>query len=210
MTPPAARFTENTRIAGWMSALLATATYSYLQEAYFRLPIVVPVSFEDGNPDQFAIKSPALVFLPFGLQLALGVIFAAVAWILVGRARTERTPALRAGAQHTAEGVALLATVWIAFQGVNAWRLIGLWRRTYDAHIELYVFALVTAVTLSVLIGARVLLKVNELGPTEQVQHTVLRDRSPLATAVLAAVLAVGIGTPLYLLSVVWSALHPI
>ena len=28
--------------------------------------------FEDGNPSQFAYKSPELVYLPFGLQLALG------------------------------------------------------------------------------------------------------------------------------------------
>ena len=37
----AARCSYNTRLAGWMSALVATATFAFLQSAYERLPIVV-------------------------------------------------------------------------------------------------------------------------------------------------------------------------
>lgn len=208
MSLPSAHVTENTRIAGWMSALFATATFSYLQNAYFRLPIVMPVSFAEGNPDQFAFKSPALVFLPFILQVALGAIFAAVAVIVLQQGRRSLSPASRAASRHAAEGVSLLAMVWIGFQAVNAWRLINLYRHTYDVNIEVYVLALTTAVTATVVIGARVLMQVNGTGAEEAAHRTVLTERSQLAAAVLAAVLAVGIGAPLYLLSVVWTDLR--
>jgi hypothetical protein len=64
------RCTEYTRIAGWMSALVTTATFSFLHDAYDRLPLLVPIRFDDGNPSQFAFKSVELVYLPFGLQVA--------------------------------------------------------------------------------------------------------------------------------------------
>jgi hypothetical protein len=214
MTHTTGRCSYNTRLAGWMSVLVATATFAYLQDEYMRLPLIVPVSFAAGSPDQFAFKSPGLVFLPFGLQIALGLIFGAVVAIVLGRKESEGSRSSVAHARHTAEGVALLAMVWIAFQAVNAWRLIGLWRHMFDANIELYVLALITAITASITIGARVMMQVNALGPdatlAETRQSAALRGRSRFATAGLAAVLAVGIGAPLYLLSVVWSVLRPI
>jgi hypothetical protein len=214
MTHAAVRCSPNTRLAGLLSALVATATFTYLQAAYERLPLLVPISFDAGSPLQFAFKSPGLVYLPFGLQLALGVIFAAVVAALL----YLQAPAAAAGgaaretARHTAEGVALLASVWIAFQAVNAWRLTELWRRTYDTHIELYVLALITALVASLMIGLRVVLKVQEAAgvPAGRLREPVLDAGRPMATAGLAAILAVGIATPLYLLSVVWEVLRQI
>ncbi len=135
----AARCTYNTRLAGWMSALVATATFAFLHSAYERLPIVVPISFEAGSPLSFAAKSPELVYLPFGLQLALGAVFAAVVAVVLGRRHEDATiteQQRRAVAEHTAEGVALIATVWIAFQAVNAWRLTELWGHMFDPFVE--------------------------------------------------------------------------
>lgn len=193
MTTYPLRCTEHTRVAGWMSALIATATFSYLHDAYERIPLVVPVQFADGNPIQFAYKSPALIYLPFGLQLALGVIFAAAA------------------AQHTAEGVALLGLVWITFQAVNAWRLASLWRRTFDGNIEFHTLALITALTATLVIGARVVLKVQAAAPAEgEWAAPVVDGRRPFATAGLAVLLAVGVAAPLYLLAAVWGGLKPI
>jgi len=197
-----------------MSALIATATFSYLYNAYDRIPLLVPIRFEDGNPIQFAYKSPELVYLPFGLQLALGLIFGAVVALLVHRTvATAGEPDGRSAvaAQQTAEGIALLALVWIGFQAVNAWRLTGLWRRTFDSNIELYALALVTALAATILIGARVVLKVQESEPGRaDLGAPVVDRRRPLATVGLAALLAVGVGAPLYLLAVVWGALRPI
>ena len=197
-----------------MSALVATATFAYLNDAYERLPLLVPIRFEDGNPIQFAFKSPELVYLPFGLQLALGLVFAAVVALVIRRtgqpmAGSESRDAL--AAQRTAEGVALLALVWIGFQAVNAWRLATLWQRTYDGNIEFYTLALITALTATVLVGVRVVLQVQELAPALNELHVPVVDRRrPLATAGLAALLAIGIAAPLYMLSAVWSSLKPI
>ncbi|HUU34070.1 MAG TPA: hypothetical protein VMW48_08385 [Vicinamibacterales bacterium] len=208
------RCTEHTRVAGWMSALVATATFSYLHEAYDRIPLLVPIQFEDGSPIQFAFKSPELVYLPFGLQLALGVIFAAVVALIIHRSVKPVTGSETRGAlaaQHTAEGVALLALVWIAFQAVNAWRLATLWRRTFDGNIELYVLALITALTATIIVGARVVMKVQETGAGMNELHApVVERRRPLASAGLAALLAMGIAAPLYLLATVFGALKPI
>jgi len=207
----AARCTYNTRLAGWMSALVATATFSFLHSAYDRIPIVVPISFEGGSPLNFAVKSPGLVYLPFGLQVALGLVFAAVVAMVLGRradAGDGREAERRAVAQHTAEGVALIAAVWIAFQWVNAWRLTELWRRTFDPYIEFYVLALITAFTASVVIGLRVVLKVQEASSGRPLRTPVLDGRRRAATAGLAALLALGIGAPLVLLSMVWAVLQ--
>lgn len=211
MTRAAAQCSPNTRLAGLLSALVATATFWYLQVAYERLPLLVPIAFDAGNPSQFALKSPELVYLPFGLQLVLGGIFAAVvAMVLLLREPGETEGAdTEAVARHTAEGVALLAAVWIAFQGVNAWRLTELWRRTYDANIEAYAVALITALTLSVVIGLRVVMQIQDADGTLAPLHApVLNSNSHIATAGLAAILAAGIALPLYLLSVVWGVLR--
>lgn len=206
----AARCTYNTRLAGWMSALVATATFSFLHSAYDRIPIVVPISFEGGSPLNFAVKSAGLVYLPFGLQLALGLVFAAIVAVVLrrGDAGDGREAERLAVAQHTAEGVALIAAVWIAFQWVNAWRLTELWRRLFDPFIELYVLALLTAFTASIVIGARVVLKVQEASGGRPLRTPVLEGRRRVATAGLAALLALGIGAPLALLSMVWAVLQ--
>ena len=214
MTTYPLRCTEHTRVAGWMSALIATATFSYLHDAYERIPVVVPIQFADGNPIQFAYKSPALVYLPFGLQLALGVIFAAVVALLMHRALApvaDSDSMAGAAAQHTAEGVALLGLVWITFQAVNAWRLASLWRRTFDGNIEFHTLALITALTATLVIGARVVLKVQAAAPAEgEWAAPVVDGRRPFATAGLAVLLAVGVAAPLYLLAAVWGGLKPI
>ncbi len=209
----ATRCTYNTRLAGWMSGLVATATFSFLHTAYDRLPIVVPISFEGGNPLHFAAKTPELVYLPFGLQLAMGAVFAAVVAVVLGVRRAGDASASdlqrRVVAQHTAEGVALLAAIWIGFQSINAWRLTELWRRTFDPFIELYVFGLITAFAFSVVIGVRVVAKVHESGAgVSTLRAPVLEGRPRASTAVLAALLALGIAAPLALLLLVWDLLH--
>jgi hypothetical protein len=204
----AARCTYNTRLAGWMSAFVATATFWFLQQAYDRVPLVVPISFEAGSPFTFAAKTPGLVYLPFGLQVVLGVVFAAVVAMVLSRRHADAVQRTgREVAEHTAEAVALLAVVWIAFQGVNAWRLTELWRHTFDPFIEVYVLALLTAVTMTLVIGVRVVVKVQALGGAAPLRTPVLEGRRPLAAAGLAALLAFGIGAPLALLSVVWGLL---
>jgi hypothetical protein len=207
----AARCSYNTRLAGAISALVAAATFAFLHAAYDRLPIVVPIGFDSGNPSAFAGKSLGLVFLPFGMQIALGAVLSAVVAVVLGQRQNEPDVhhlQRRAAAEHTAEAIALLAAVWIGFQAINAWRLTELWLHTFDPFIEIYVVALITAVTATLVIGVRVVLKVGESGVGTAMLHTpVLDGRRPLASAGLAALLALGIGAPLALLSIVWGLL---
>ena len=210
------RCTEYTRIAGWMSALVTTATFSFLHDAYDRLPLLVPIQFEGGNPSLFAFKSVELVYLPFGLQVALSLVFAAIVGVLIRRSSGPDDRGLADGpTRHAAEAIALLAMVWIAFQGVNAWRLAMLYRRTFDAHQEIFVVALITAITASVVIVARAVLQVqaSEEGgdASSQLRQPVVdHRRRPFAVAALAIALALGIAAPLYILASVWGGLRPI
>jgi uncharacterized membrane protein len=209
------RCTEYTRIAGWMSALVTTATFSFLHDAYDRVPLLVPIRFDDGNPSQFAYKSVELVYLPFGMQLALSVVFMAIVAVLIRRSVRPEDPGLAGVAtQHAAEAIALLAMVWITFQGVNAWRLATLYRRTFDAHQEIFVVALITAITATIIIMARAVLKVQDCDGdsrlVSQLRVPVVDRGRPLAAAALAVALLSGIAAPLYILMSVWNGLKPI
>lgn len=204
------RCTYATRIAGWLSALLISATFAFLQGAYGRLPLLVPVEFDAGNPIQFAFKSPALIYLPVGLQLAMGVVFLGIVVLLLRRVVRVEGGYEPAAAQHAVEAIAFLAVVWIAFQAVNAWRLVSLYGRTYDQDIEVYALAVITAVTATITIAARAVMQAQELG--EPSPQTLALDavRPSFATAVLAVLVGVGIGVPLYLVATVWEGLRHI
>lgn len=214
MTSVPLRCTEYTRIAGWMSALVTTATFSFLHDAYDQVPLLVPVRFDDGNPSQFAFKSPALVYLPFGMQLALALVFMAIVVVLVRRSRRPGADdgLAPAASLHVAEATAVLALVWITFQGMNAWRLTTLYRRTFDEHQEIFVVALITAITATIVIVARAILQVQELA--DGAGHVHLRRpvvdsrQRPFATAVLTTALLSGLAVPLYILFTVWGGLR--
>lgn len=216
MTSVPLRCTDYTRIAGWMSALVTTATFAFLHDAYDRLPLLVPIEFEGGNPSVFAFKSVQLVYLPFGMQIALGLVFMAIVAVLVRRNVRPGDRGLAAAAsQNAGEAIALLAMVWITFQGVNAWRLATLYRRTFDAHQEIFVVALITAVTATLVVMARAVLKVQDLegeGLVGSQLHAPVVDhrRRPLAVAALAIALGVGLAVPLYILVTVWGGLQRI
>jgi hypothetical protein len=207
----AIRCTYATRLAGWLSLLCATATFAYINSAYDRVPFIVPIGFDSGGASAFAAKSLGLIYLPFGMQIALGAVLSAVVAVVLGQRHNERDAQhlqRRAAAQQTAEAIALLAAVWIGFQAINAWRLTELWLHLFDPFIEIYVVALITAITATLVIGVRVVVKVGESGVgTSMLRTPVLDSRRPLASAGLAALLALGIGTPLALLAVVWGLL---
>jgi uncharacterized membrane protein len=214
MMPAPLRCTYYTRLAGWLSMLVTTATATYLQDAYQRIPLLVPVKFEDGSPLQFAFKSPGLIYLPVAMQVGLGLVFLAIVLLLVRRPeRNERGGGLpEGGARHAAEGIALIALVWIAFQGANAWRLAALYRRTFDTAIEIYELSLITAITATVVIAVRAILKVREVEAEMGSPLTipVVAGSHGLAAAALAVALGAGIAGPIYLVATVLGGLRHI
>ena len=161
--------TVATGVAGAVTALVIAATVAYLKAAYAGIPYAIPMRFANGEPFIFARKSPAMVYLPAGIQLALAATFAAVVVLLLWRARPQAPDAVLGDdarrMQHAAEAVALLGLVWISFQAVSAWRHVELWTRGYGGLGEIYGFALVTALTATVVIFARAVVLVGRGTP---------------------------------------------
>lgn len=160
-------------LAATLLSIVATAWF--LGWAYGELPPAVPVRYIRGEPVVYQFKTLTLVMLPVGVQLALATVFGSLMLVVLWRARpgdgfhgvTEDTERMR----HAAEGIALLGGLWIAFQGFGAWRLVELWFRGRGGYGEVYTFALVTAIVVSIVIGARTMTLVG-------------RNRAPVARVI--------------------------
>lgn len=152
------------------AALLSIAgTAAFLAWAYGELPPAVPVRFVRGEAVVYQFKSLPLVLLPVGVQAALALVFGALALVVLWRARPgrgfEARPDDGERMRYAAEGIALLGALWIAFQGLGAWRLVELWWRGRGGYGEIYTFALITAIVCSVVIAARTMVQVRRHQP---------------------------------------------
>lgn len=207
-----------------------TATAGYLLWIYPALPEAVPVRFIRGRAVIYQFKTPLLVLLPVLVQATLAVVIGLLLVVLLWRARpghdfTAR-PEDAERMRHAAEGIALLGAVWIGFQGLGAIRLVALWQRGSGGFGEVYTLGLVTAIVVSVVIGARTLKQVGReapgapssdhrswrLGrlyvnasdpalfvPTRVGVGWTLNFGRPVAILVMAGTLGVGIAVPFYL-----------
>jgi uncharacterized membrane protein len=208
---------------------MTAGTAAYLASNYSLLPMGLPVRYVRGLPFIYQLKSPVMVMLPAIVQLGLLVVFGALMLLLLWRARPARADDLDEITGDTirmrvaAEGVALLAAVWISVQALGAVRLIALWQRGLGGYGALYSFAMVAAVVASVVITARTIKLVGRDRPTVlSVDPAVWRLRQlyfnpadpalfvhtrtgagwtlnfgrPVAIVLLAATLIVGIGGP--------------
>lgn len=226
-----------TRVAGLTSVAVMLLTFSYLQAMYPRIPLLIPLRFEHGEPLIFGTKTASLVFLPAVLQLSMAVVFTAIVVLLLWRTTSDATadaPAADiARMRHAAEAVALLGLVWIAFQAAGAWRLVTLWQRGYGGLGEAYVAAIVTAVAASVVVMARAMLRVRQEATGAmpdrvsawRLGHYVDRDHPalfvhrrsghgptvnfgrPVAILLLVMALGAGLGGPVYL---AWNAFRDV
>jgi uncharacterized membrane protein len=219
--------TRLTWVAMGATVLSIAATAGFLGWAYGELPAAVPVRYIRGEPVVYQFKSLALVMLPVGVQLALLTVFGALMTLILWRARPGDDRHAGAGdverMQHAAEGIALLGGLWIAFQGFGAWRLIELWFRGRGGYGEIYSFALVTAIVVSVVIAARTMKLVGRhrapagvpidpahwvgglyVNPRDPALYVPTRTRAgwtlnfgrPVAIVIMLAVLLLGFGVP--------------
>jgi uncharacterized membrane protein len=226
------RWTRPTRVTWWaviVSVAMTSGTAAYLASTYSLLPIGLPVRYVRGVPLIYQLKTPLMVMLPAIVQLGLLIVFGSLMSLLLWRAR----PSLDTGLEDTsgdatrmclaAEGIALLAAVWISVQAFGAVRLIVLWRGGAGGYGELYFFAIVTAIVASIVITANTMKRVGRDRPNVlSVDPTVWRLRQlyfnpadpalfvrtrtgggwtlnfgrPVAIVLLAATLVVGIGGP--------------
>lgn len=157
-------WTRPTRITWWavgVAVVLTAGTAAYLASVYPSLPRGVPVQYVMDRPYIFERKSPVMVMLPVLVQLGLMTTFGSIMLLLLWRAKpasaglsTSRdTDLARMGL--AAEGIALIAAVWIAVQALGAVRLMVLWRGTWGGFGTVYSLAMVAAIVTSIVVMAR-------------------------------------------------------
>jgi len=214
-----------------VTVLLTVGTAIYLASTYSSLPLGVPVQYVRDRPFIFEVKSPRVVMLPVLVQLGLITVFGSLILLLLWRAQPAdgdgaHSEADNARMRLAAEGVSLLAAVWIAVQALGAVRLMVLWRGAWGGFGRVYSMALLAAIAVSVVVMARTIrlvgrqrrrlepanpavwrlrhLYVNPRDPALFVQTRTgsgwtLNFGRPIAIVLLAATLLLGVGGPFFL-----------
>jgi len=172
MSGEPSRLTRTTATAIALTAMAVAGTAGYLVARYPRLTPMLPVHFVRGGlPDRWVVKSWSVVFLPVFIQLGLAAIFGSIVVVLLWKASGGGQAAHRPddGLEHrearrhadllrmraTAEAVALLALVWVGFQGLAAVRIVRLWDSGGGGLGSIYAAGLITSIVLSIVITAR-------------------------------------------------------
>jgi uncharacterized membrane protein len=152
------RPTRLTKFALLASTVVIVCTAAYLLTRYPSLPWLLPVHFKrNGDPNGWQYKTYARVLLPVFVQTALAVTLGGVSLLLLSRphsARDEETPDTRA-ASVAAEGVALLALIWVCFQGYGAVALARMWERERAGLGDAYTVLEITGVMLTIIVAVR-------------------------------------------------------
>jgi uncharacterized membrane protein len=220
--------TPITRSAVFLTVLVIAASGIYLLLEYPSLPELLPVHFNRyGVPNGWQYRSVPRVLIPVGVQAMLALTFGAIALLLLSRPHGQPdldAPDVRA-ALAAAEAVALIALVWVTFQGYAAFALARMWM-TNKATLPMYnlVAAAGVLATIAVAVRARVRLGRPEprpyvashwrfgqlyrngddpalFVPTRDGRRWTLNFGRPVAGALLGFVLVIGVVGPAVLLS---------
>jgi uncharacterized membrane protein len=202
----------------------------YLLIQYPELPPELPVHFMwNGYPNGWQYRTIARVLLPVLVQLALAISLGSIAALLLSRSRREcadlHLPDVRA-ARAAAEAVTLIALIWVAFQGYAAVALVNMWMAGRAGLGTGYVAFQLVALVLTGVVAARAHARVGRppirpydpshwwLGalyhnandpalfvPTPRGDRWTLNFGRPVAAALLAVVLLMGIVGPTTILA---------
>jgi uncharacterized membrane protein len=212
---------------GAMAAVFAF-TLTFLVARYPALPDILPVRFNHrGLANGWQYKTWLRVLMPVITQSALGLVFGVIAALLLSRphrAEDHRASDMIA-ATAAAEAVILVALVWVTFQAYAGVALALMWQRGFGGLGNDYVKIVWIGVGLSALVSIRAMREVGrpsprpfEAGhwrfgrlyrnssdpalfvPTRNGEHWTLNFGRPVAAALLAAVLAIGIVAPTVIL----------
>ncbi len=140
-----------------------SGTTGYILGRAPSIPFMLPVHFDDeAIADRFVRASYAVILVPVWIQLALAIVFGAIASVLLYRThKTRSTIENEANRQErerqlmTAEAISLLAAIWVAFQGLLAIRLIMMWQLMCCGLGDIYYQSLVVCIVCSALVGVR-------------------------------------------------------
>lgn len=158
MTASMVKPTPATRIALELMAFIVAASAWFLLLQYPNLPWLLPVHFRsNGLPNGWQYKTIMRVLLPVFVQLALAIPLGAISTLLLSRPHSEQNadaPDVKAAAA-AAEAVALIALIWVAFQGYAALALTDMWTVERDGLGFLYVILEVTGFVLTGFVAVR-------------------------------------------------------
>jgi uncharacterized membrane protein len=210
------------------TAVVVALSALFLVTRYAALPELLPVRFgRDGSPVGWQFKTLARVMMPVFVQVALTVTLGAIGALLLSRSHgthDEAAPDVRA-ASVAAECVALMTLIWVAFQGYAAVALVGMWQREQGGLGRVYALAGTSALVLTIVAAASARVRVGR--PAKRpfvVEHWRLgqlycnagdpalfvatRDGTgwtlnfgrPVASALIAMILGIGIIGPVVIL----------
>jgi len=140
-----------------------SGTTGYILGRAPTIPSLLPVHFDDeAIADRFLRASYAIILVPVWIQLALAIVFGAIAGVLLYRTHRTRS-AVENELQRqerermlvTAEAISLLSAIWVTFQGLLAIRLIMMWQLMCCGLGDVYYQSLVVCIVLSALVGVR-------------------------------------------------------
>jgi len=148
-------------IAATVAAI--SATTGYILGRAPSIPPLLPVHFDDqAIADRFVRASYAIILVPVWIQLALAIVFGAIAAVLLYRTQKTRSaiePEVSRQERErmliTAEAISILAAIWVTFQGLLAVRLIMMWQLMCCGLGSVYYQALVVCIVLSAIVGVR-------------------------------------------------------
>jgi len=223
------RPTVATRVAVRGTALVVFATAGFLFGHYAGLPELLPVHFKaSGAPDGWQYRTPLRVLLPVFVQLALALTLGTVSTLLLSRPKGEENPyaADVKAAMAAAEAVVLIALVWVVFQAYAAWALVSMWIRGRGGLGMLYPYFELTGVVLTGVVAIRAHVHLGRpeprpfvaehwrygqlyknaadpalFVPTRDGRRWTLNFGRPVAAALLALLLMVGIVAPTLILA---------
>ena len=218
---PATRLTRN---AVRVMVLIILGTSAFLMAKYPLLPWLLPVHFKvNGLPNGWQYRTPLRVLMPVLVQLSLAASLGATGALLLSRRHGERSleEADAKAAAAAAEAIMLMALIWVAFQAYAALALVDMWSSQraglgwWYGYLELHGFLLtaIVAIRARSRVGTPVprpfvaehwcfgqLYSNAEdpalLVPARDGRQWTLNFGRPLATALLGAMLTVGMIGP--------------
>ena len=213
-----------TRIAIRLIAFIVLATTTFIVFRYAELPWLLPVHFlRSGSPNGWQYKTPARVLLPVFVQLVLALTFGGIGFLLLSRRHGDQdagAPDVKA-AGAAAEGVILIALIWVAFQAYAATALVSMWTSGRAGLGAGYPYLELAGLILTLGVAARAHLRVGRPAarpfiaehwrfgqlyknpddpalfvPTRHGGRWTLNFGRPVAAALLGVILAIGIVGP--------------
>ncbi len=150
--------TRATCRAATLVGLVVLGSLTLLVIAYPSLPALLPVHFRSsGAPNGWQYKTWARVLMPVLVQLALTAVFSSIGALLLSRphaVRDAEAPDVKAAATAV-EAIALVALIWVAFQGFAALALVRMWLAGRAGLGPFYTVAEVVGVALTAMVGLR-------------------------------------------------------